>query len=984
MVRGFLKQRREKRNLRREEAKRKKAEALQGAQQPTNSHEEAVESNTQDTDSCEKIKYESIMHILENLQRSIQDKEAYQCFKGLQLDVDNFVKAFCECHHSILKQHQSEGDIAVIVDYHCEVVKEFLQQKQEEMQAIDRLVGPLLDNGFEYKDSTESNQDSTPCFYVHLTPLYEESVGGNLASKLQDMRLECSPSRRKEQYKWWNDMEVTTLLKDALDRKLCNDRAYLEFKYWIGSLENAGTVDEDDAILLSYQSGQWSTWVPPRPPHNLSASSTTDTMKTEWRSTEEKHAVTLREEQTNGDRNLVERRLISTSSTLFELLEPDREYFVEVRSVSDNHGVSTECVSQSIRTKKELSLAKRIKQSVDSGKPGIGAMRGAETLHLFSSLSHSVKAKGIHLEGEPTVDCIRFVDVIPGFESSVEFGPMEDALVTILTGETGAGKSTHINAIINWLYGVELDDPFRFLLIDDSNMECTSSVTQCITVYRIRHMPGMPVDKCIVIVDSPGYADSRNLLADDFTTNAFRELFQQISHINCVGLVMKAYNERLTASTKYVIEKMLQLFDIGIKDNIVPICTFADHGVPTCLEGLKADNVSFEHHVKVQNSLFSCRYVRNQVDAGPMSAAMREERKLYWQIAYNGIASMFDIISNHMILRPLDQCFVVLDARRRLQETLQNVIHSLSETTASVANIREMLNILVNILGKAPAEKIVVEVQRSVKKELPAGVHVTLCSKCNYTCHKKCAFSNDADKAKCCAMGRNGKCMICPGHCEWKDHHNASYYWDVIKTTEEMVPQDLIKRWAGENGSHEKAILNALISLEKQQRHVVHLLNQAVDIQEELQAKSLRNNPRVALAYVESLIKMQEDRGASGEVLEALRQAKKQLRLQDEGKRQRDIYKANKDALQCIKDELERRSQLNYVERLNEETHPSDFYNQLLNKIPMEYRDKLPPPLKGNTGWFPGKLLSNPYPPFSESLKRTGQALTELLRMGVS
>ena len=175
--------------------------------------------------------------------------------------------------------------------------------------------------------------------------------------------------------------------------------------------------------------------------------------------------------------------------------------------------------------------------------------------------------------------------------------------------------------------------------------------------------------------------------------------------------------------------------------------------------------------------------------------------------------------------------------------------------------------------------------------------------------------------------------------------------------------------------------MNGLKQLEEKQQHVVDLLNQCVSLQKELQVKSLRNNPRVALAYVESLIEMQKDRGATDDVLQALHQAKKQLRLQDESKRQRDIYKANKTALQCIKAELSRRSQLPYLERLMEENQPSDFYNQVLKQVPREYRRQLPPPLKASNQWFSG---GQSYPPFRESLKKTGLALTTLLRMGVS
>ena len=705
------------------------------------------------------------------------------------------------------------------------------------MAAMDQYVAPLLKNGFKLKegeanggksispDSRDEHNWLPTSFYVNLPLLYDEdNLGNALASKLSDLSTPMIFDRKKKrkQYNWWTDADVTHSLEEALTRKLRNDEANLTyFQYWIGlpskeemkvstninhkNMDTKTELFEEELLLLRTKTGEWSKWDPPLPFEIVRLISSSDAISVETKArlfpdkrnyaSMNQHIVSLfLADDSDGNRLLLERSVGKSLGCAWKGLKSNTEYILEVKTISDTQGVSTESTTMTVRTKKVVSLARRIHCCVKEGVSDVGAMKGKETLQLFSSCSSSIKSKGIHLPGQPTVDCVRFVDVIPGFEPQHEFGNMEDSLVCILTGETGAGKSTHISAIVNWLFGVELEDPFRLLLIDDANMKATSSVTQNITVYRIRHVPGMPIDMSLMLIDSLGYADSRNLHADDFTTHAFRQLFKEISHVNCVGLVMKAYNERLTASTKYVIEKMLQLFDTSIKDNILPICTFADHGKPTCLEGLKSDNVSFQHYVKVQNSMFSCRYVRSQREAGPMSLALMQERKLYGQIAYNGISAMFGIVSKHMVLRPLDESCLVLEQRQKLQETLQAVIHALSETTANVASILQQLNFMVNVLGNVPSEKVSVKKSESVKSDLPTGVVVTLCSRCNVTCHMKCKIPNDQDKARCCAMDKSGNCTVCPGKCHWTHHHNATYYWEVKTRVEEVVPEELIKR----------------------------------------------------------------------------------------------------------------------------------------------------------------------------------------------
>ena len=74
------------------------------------------------------------------------------------------------------------------------------------------------------------------------------------------------------------------------------------------------------------------------------------------------------------------------------------------------------------------------------------------------------------------------------------------------------------------------------------------------------------------------------------------------------------------------------------------------------------------------------------------------------------------------------------------------------------------------------------------------GVNVTHCMDCQFTCHDSCIYSNDAEKAKCCAMDSSGNCERCKGKCNWKRHRNTGYifvheYVDVEKTYEDKLAE---------------------------------------------------------------------------------------------------------------------------------------------------------------------------------------------------
>ena len=56
----------------------------------------------------------------------------------------------------------------------------------------------------------------------------------------------------------------------------------------------------------------------------------------------------------------------------------------------------------------------------------------------------------------------------------------------LLIGETGSGKTTMINSLINFLNDIGLNNNFRYILIDESDEESKSkSKTSFITIYDI-------------------------------------------------------------------------------------------------------------------------------------------------------------------------------------------------------------------------------------------------------------------------------------------------------------------------------------------------------------------------------------------------------------------------------------------------------------------------------------------------------------------
>ena len=108
-----------------------------------------------------------------------------------------------------------------------------------------------------------------------------------------------------------------------------------------------------------------------------------------------------------------------------------------------------------------------------------------------------------------------------------KWNPLEyaECKAILLMGATGSGKTTWINAMINYVLGVEWDDPFRFVLIEE-NLRGGSqahSQTQDVNVYDIHHQRGFRVPFSLTIVDTPGFGD---IARDEEIQSAIEKLFK--------------------------------------------------------------------------------------------------------------------------------------------------------------------------------------------------------------------------------------------------------------------------------------------------------------------------------------------------------------------------------------------------------------------------------------------------------------------------
>ena len=103
--------------------------------------------------------------------------------------------------------------------------------------------------------------------------------------------------------------------------------------------------------------------------------------------------------------------------------------------------------------------------------------------------------------------------------------------IIMMAGMTGAGKSLMINNIINYVYGVNCEDDFRLKLIletdefadrKDGTTDVADSMTRFVTSYRLAYRKGFRVRYSLILIDTPGFGDSRGLEFDQQTVKSLQ------------------------------------------------------------------------------------------------------------------------------------------------------------------------------------------------------------------------------------------------------------------------------------------------------------------------------------------------------------------------------------------------------------------------------------------------------------------------------
>ena len=139
--------------------------------------------------------------------------------------------------------------------------------------------------------------------------------------------------------------------------------------------------------------------------------------------------------------------------------------------------------------------------------------------------------------------------------------------VILLIGQTGDGKTTFLNALVNIYSGIKIGDNFRYLLVNDKdNFDEKKSKTKEVTIYNIRPKKGLNFPP-IKIVDTPGFGDTNGIDEDKEHLKKLKKAFdEELIFVHSICFIVNCTKCRIDFHQKYVFNTLIGLFAENVKD----------------------------------------------------------------------------------------------------------------------------------------------------------------------------------------------------------------------------------------------------------------------------------------------------------------------------------------------------------------------------------------------------------------------------------
>ncbi|XDV48053.1 hypothetical protein PO909_017551 [Leuciscus waleckii] len=354
----------------------------------------------------------------------------------------------------------------------------------------------------------------------------------------------------------------------------------------------------------------------------------------------------------------------------------------------------------------------------------------------------------------------------------------------LMVGETGTGKSTLINAMINYMLGVKREDKVWFEITDDqSDRTSAHSQTSSITVYGF-YLQESPIH--LTIIDTPGYGDTRGKHID-------KEIAKSFLYLSTFEEDITSQN-RLSDTQKYIFDAVQSLFGRDIAENIVLLFTHSTGAPPKdALTAVKEAEIQCAVKDKKKNQPVFFLFDNCQSDAADKKYEMIQKQS--WDRSFSGMEGLLKFLDK---IKPktLRMTRDVLQQRKQLEANI-NILKSRVEMMEQKQIELKQTQEVLEKHKKDVEDNKNFEYEVDVPYKEKAGVDYSLanvamcCSVCEENCHYPGCWW--ITSVYICNVMSKSHCTVCTKKCHYSKHVKAAQIY-VTKTKKEKRTYENLKK----------------------------------------------------------------------------------------------------------------------------------------------------------------------------------------------